>query len=140
MEELKIEADIKNLNTVLEFVNKVLEEADCSSDVMASIDIAVEEIFVNVAQYAYSSPKGNLKIIADVIEDINEFNITFIDKGVPFDPLKIKDPDIDIPLEEREVGGLGIYMVKMIMDRVKYEYKNGNNIFMFTKNLDEAIE
>ncbi len=136
MKELKIEADKNNLNIVLEFIDGILKEAGCSVEIMSVIDIAVEEIFVNVSSYAYAPITGEVTMRAEVIKDKNELQITFLDSGVPFDPLQKEDPDVDVAIEDRPVGGLGVYMVKMSMDKVEYEYKDGANVLSIVKNLD----
>ncbi|MBQ7732918.1 MAG: ATP-binding protein [Synergistaceae bacterium] len=137
MRELVIEADVKSLDEVLDFINEELEKADCPPKTQIQIDIAVEELYVNIAHYAYTPDVGNAKIIFDVNEDSEprSVSITFIDRGVPYDPLKKPDPDITLPIDERKIGGLGIYMVKKSMDNITYEYKDGQNILTIEKRL-----
>ena len=134
-DELDIEATNENLYTVLEFVDKHLEAAGCSPKAQMQIDIAVEEIFVNIASYAYHPGKGNATVRVEVLEDPIRAIITFVDKGIPYDPLAKEDPDITLPAEERGTGGLGIFMTKEMMDDVTYEYKDGQNILTLHKNL-----
>ncbi len=135
MDVLKIEAVLDNLDEVLAFVDQRLEENDCPMKVQTQIDIAVEEIFVNIASYAYSPEKGNAEIGVEVSDDPLEVTIRFADSGIPYDPLAKEDPDITLPAEERPIGGLGIYMVKKSMDNVEYEHKDGQNIFIIRKKL-----
>lgn len=135
MDVLKIEAALDNLDEVLAFVDQRLEENDCPMKVQTQIDIAVEEIFVNIASYAYSPEKGNAEIGVEVSDDPLEVTIRFADSGIPYDPLAKEDPDITLPAEERPIGGLGIYMVKKSMDNVEYEHKDGQNIFIIRKKL-----
>ena len=135
MDVLKIEAVLDNLDEVLAFVDQRLEENDCPMKVQTQIDIAVEEIFVNIASYAYSPEKGNAEIGVEVSYDPLEVTIRFADSGIPYDPLAKEDPDITLPAEERPIGGLGIYMVKKSMDNVEYEHKDGQNIFIIRKKL-----
>ncbi len=135
MDVLKIEAALDNLDEVLAFVDQRLEENDCPMKVQTQIDIAVEEIFVNIASYAYSPEKGNAEIGVEVSDDPLEVTIRFADSGIPYDPLAKEDPDITLPAEERPIGGLGIYMVKKSMDNVEYEHKDGQNIFVIRKKL-----
>ena len=135
MDVLKIEAALDNLDEVLAFVDQRLEENDCPMKVQTQIDIAVEEIFVNIASYAYSPEKGNAEIGVEVSYDPLEVTIRFADRGIPYDPLAKEDPDITLPAEERPIGGLGIYMVKKSMDNVEYEHKDGQNIFIIRKKL-----
>ena len=133
MRELDIEAKTENLDQVLAFVDEELEKYECGMKTQMQIDIAVEEIFVNIAHYAYNPAVGKATIRIEVTEGI--VSLTFIDNGVPYDPLAKEDPDITLSAEERQIGGLGIFMVKKSMDDVKYEYKDGSNILTFSKDL-----
>ena len=100
-----------------------------------AIDVCVEEIYVNIAHYAYAPETGDAKVRVEASGDPPETTITFIDKGKPFDPLAKEDPDVTLSAEERDIGGLGIYMTKKMMDDVSYEYKDGCNILMIRKAL-----
>ena len=133
--ELDIEADTENLDAVLAFVDERLEAANCPMKAKMQIDLAVEEIFVNIANYAYRPNKGRAVIRAEVRENPLEVTLTFLDSGAPYDPLAKEDPDITLDVKDRQIGGLGIFLVKQTMDDVKYEYKNGRNILTLTKNL-----
>lgn len=135
MKELDITALNENLPQVLEFVEGELEALNCSMKVITQIDIAVEEIFVNIASYAYNPEIGPATIRVEIAEEPIAVIISFIDKGVPYDPLAKPDPDVNLPLMERQIGGLGIFMVKKTMDDVSYEYKNGQNILTIKKKL-----
>ena len=132
--EMEIEAVQENLDTVLAFVDEHLEEAGCPMKAQMQIDLAVEEIFVNIANYAYRPDKGNATIRVEVSEEPVQVTLTFVDRGVPYDPLAKEDPDITLPAEERNIGGLGIFLVKQTMDDVAYEYKDGQNILTLRKN------
>lgn len=132
MKELKLEANVDNLDRVIEFVDAELEKMDCGMKVQMQIDIAMEEIFVNIAHYAYAPSVGDA-VIQIQKDDLSNVRITFIDSGIPYNPLEKPDPDVTLSAEEREIGGLGIYMVKKSMDRVSYEYKDGKNIFTMEK-------
>ena len=135
MSELTIEAKTENLEKVLAFVDKHLEEKECAIKVQMQIDVAVEELFVNIAQYAYDSDIGMVTIQVEIQEEPLAVMITFIDNGVPYNPLAKEDPDITLAAEERQIGGLGIYMVKKTMDDITYEYKDGQNILRIRKQL-----
>ena len=135
MSELTIEAKTANLEKVLAFVDKHLEEKECAIKVQMQIDVAVEELFVNIAQYAYDSDTGMVTIQVEIQEEPLAVMITFIDNGVPYNPLAKEDPDITLAAEERQIGGLGIYMVKKTMDDITYEYKDGQNILRIRKQL-----
>ena len=135
MKELTIEATTDNIPAVTDFVNEQLEELGCSMKVQMQIDIAIDELFGNIAHYAYSSETGRTTVRVELIEAPLSVVITFIDNGVPYDPLKKEDPDTSLSAENRQIGGLGIYMVKKSMDAVSYEYRNGQNILTVTKKL-----
>ena len=99
------------------------------------IDIAVEEVFVNICKYAYHPDKGRAVVRVSVTDAPVQVKITFIDHGHPYDPLDKDDPDVTLSAEDRPIGGLGIFMVKQTMDAVEYEYKDGSNILTLVKNL-----
>ena len=135
MKELEIQALTDNLPQVLAFVDEQLEAADCPMKIQMQIDIAVEEIFVNIAHYAYAPEVGNAIIRIETFTDPPEVDITFIDSGIPYDPLAKADPDITLSAEERQIGGLGIFMVKKSMDDVRYEYLDGHNVLTLKKGV-----
>ena len=133
MKELDIPAQRENLSEVLKFIDVELEQLGCSMRLQTAIDVAVEEIFVNISSYAYDPEVGQVTIRVDVSEDPLTIEIGFIDSGTPYDPLAKPDPNMKIPLRERKKGGLGIYMVKKSMDDISYEYKDGKNILTIKK-------
>ena len=135
MKELTVEAKIENIEAVTDFVNEQLETLGCPMKAQMQIDIAIDELFGNIAHYAYNPEIGKATVRVEVIEDPLAVVITFIDNGVPYDPLAKADPDTTLSAEEREIGGLGIYMVKKSMDEITYEYKDGQNILAIKKNL-----
>ena len=140
MEILSTEASVDNLSEVLEFVEDKLEGCGCPPSVVTQIDVALEEIFVNVANYAYAPGKGTARIEVETsTDDGGSVTITVTDSGTRFDPLARPDPDITLPAEEREIGGLGIYMVKKSMDEVRYEYRDGHNRFTMFKRFNSAV-
>ena len=136
MKELNIAATVENIEAVTNFVNEQLEALDCPMKAQMQIDIAIDELFGNIAHYAYNPEIGKATVRVEVIEDPLAVTITFIDNGVPYDPLAKADPDTTLSAEEREIGGLGIYMVKKSMDDITYEYKDGQNILAIKKNLN----
>lgn len=136
MKELTIEATVENIEIVTDFVNEQLEAFDCPMKVQIQIDIAIDELFGNIAQYAYNPEIGQATVRVEVIEEPLSVVITFIDNGVPYDPLSKTDPDTTLSAEERGIGGLGIYVVKKSMDEITYEYKDGHNILKIKKNLN----
>ena len=133
--ELELEATIGNLGKMQAFAEQYLEEQDCPMKAQMQIGIAMEEVYVNVANYAYAPGTGSVKICLGMHRDPDAVTITFIDRGVPYDPLAKEDPDISLSAEERQIGGLGIYLVKKNMDRVEYEYRDQQNILKLTKFL-----
>jgi anti-sigma regulatory factor (Ser/Thr protein kinase) len=124
-----------NLPLVLDFVNENLEKKNCPPRMMMQINIAVEEVFVNIALYAYDQTIGTAKICAKYLQDEDAIVLTFIDSGKPFDPLAKADPDVTLSAEERKIGGLGIFMTKKIMDECSYEYRDGQNVLTMKKKL-----
>ena len=133
--QLTIDATDDNLMKVLAFVDDHLEAVECPPKAKMQIDVAVEEIFVNIAHYAYAPEVGPATIQVELEQDPKSVFITFLDRGTPFDPLAEPDPDVTLPAEERQIGGLGIYMVKKSMDDVRYEYRDGQNILTLVKEL-----
>ena len=134
MKELTIAATVENIGTVTDFVNEHLESYDCPMKAQMQIDIAIDELFGNIAHYAYNPETGDATVRVEVVEDPLSVIITFIDNGMPYDPLAQSDPDTTLSAEEREIGGLGIYMVKKTMDEIIYEYKDGQNILKIKKH------
>ncbi len=129
--EITVEAKTENLQKVLEFVDSGLEEAGCGMKTQIQVDLSLEEMYVNVAHYAYAPGSGTATVRFESGE--GKIKITLIDSGMPYDPLKHIDPDISLPAEDREIGGLGIFLVKKNMDNLSYEYKDGKNIFTMEK-------
>ena len=127
VKELRVKAEVSELDKVLSFTDAILESMGCSMKAQMQIDVAVEEIFVNIAHYAYPSGDGEAVIRIGADEANRAVSITFIDQGIPYDPLKNEDPDITLSAEDRPIGGLGIFMVKKSMDDVSYEYKDKQN-------------
>ena len=135
MKILEMEAKIDHLSKVLAFVDALLEEHGCSMKTQMQVDVAIEEIFVNVASYAYGGRSGPVTISCHVEGDKPVLSVSFTDEGIPYNPLEKPDPDTSLPLDQRDIGGLGIYMVKKSMDDMKYEYKDGKNILTISKAL-----
>lgn len=135
MKELTVDAAVENIEVVTDFVNEELEKLDCPVKARRQIDVAIDELFGNIARYAYSPDVGKATVRFSVEEKPLEVTITFIDNGVPFNPLEKSNPDTSLSAEERPIGGLGIFLVKKSMDMVEYEYKNGQNILKIKKNI-----
>lgn len=131
--ELTVDATIENVATVTAFVDEQLEQLNCPAKTQVQVDIAIDELFGNIANYAYNPKVGTATVRIEATDDLLAVVITFIDNGVPYNPLAKADPDVTLPVEEREIGGLGIYMVKKTMDDISYEYKDGKNILRIKK-------
>ena len=133
MEKITIDAKVENLENVTEFITSSLEEKNCSMKTIMQMELVIEEIFVNVANYAYRPNVGPITICKEI--DDKALTISFIDGGVDYNPLEHEDPDINAGIDEREIGGLGIFLVKKNVDEVSYERKDGQNILTIKKNL-----
>lgn len=133
MAEKSFEAKVDNLHLVLEFLESELESHECSMKISTALAIAIEELFVNVASYSYPDSKGDCTLKLDF--DGDDCIMTLVDNGIPFDPVAKADPDITLSAEEREIGGLGILMVKKTMDDMKYERKDDQNILVMRKKI-----
>lgn len=134
--EITVPALLEKLEEVTAFVDEQLEAHGCSMKVQMQVDIAVEEIYVNIAHYAYHPEAGEATVRLSVGGDPLQVTIQFQDGGKPYNPLAKEDPDVSLTAEEREVGGLGIFMVKNSMDDIIYEYKEGKNVLTIKKKLD----
>ena len=133
--ELTVPADKKKLDEVLAFIDGELEAVDCPVKVQMQIDVAVEEIFVNIASYSYPDGDGNATVRLQMSDDNSEVTVTLIDEGVQYDPTAKTDPDVSLSAEERGIGGLGIYITKKFMEDVVYEYVDGRNHLKLRKLL-----
>ena len=128
-------AKTDSLSDVLAFVEQRLESFGSTMKLQMAICVAIEEVFVNVAHYAYKDGNGTVELNISFDEETRNACFQMIDSGVPFDPLKKEDPDISLSAEERNIGGLGIFITKKTMDKVSYTYENGKNILTMTKKI-----
>ena len=128
-------AKAESLSDVLDFVGHMLESFDCSMKIQTAICVAIEEIFINVAYYAYPEGVGDVTLQIGFEEGSRTITFRMADKGLPFDPLKKPDPDITLSAEDREIGGLGILIAKKTMDSITYAYENGENILTMVKKI-----
>ena len=144
MKKMECEALISNLNQVISFVEEELESLGCSMKQQMQITLAVEEIYVNIAHYAYGKTdeagriipdSGNGRMSLSLGADNGLVTLVFQDGGVPYNPLERKDPYISLSAEDRKIGGLGIFMAKKSMDNMKYEYRDGKNILTLEKRI-----
>ena len=134
MKELTTAAERACIPRIIDFVNGELECLGCPAKTMAQIDIAIDEIFSNIANYGYDARPGTVTVAMEPGEG-RSVSITFMDDGRPFNPLERADPDVTLPAMKRKIGGLGIYMVKKSMDDVRYEYRDGKNILTIRKTI-----
>lgn len=133
--ELEIPADMEYLDQVMNLLESSLEEAEVEPQTAMKICVSAEEIFTNIASYAYDAEDGTAKVCCDISDDNSEVTVSFLDQGKQYNPLAKPDPDITLSVEERPIGGLGVYMTKKMMDDVSYEYRDGNNILIFKKKV-----
>lgn len=133
MRELMLEAAVENIPIVTEFVDEQLKQWECPVKAFRQINIAIDEIFGNIAHYAYRPGTGPVTVRLEIVREPRSAILTFTDRGVPYDPLQTAEPDITLSAEERPLGGLGIYIVKKSMDEVTYEYRDGKNILKLKK-------
>ena len=131
--KLVIEATLENLSKVNDFVEEFLKEKECSPKVRMQLEVVVEEIFTNIANYAYGDDAGKVTIEGCLEDDAAKFRLKFMDHGVPYNPLKQPDPDITAGADERPVGGLGIFLVKNNVDDISYQHEDGQNILTIVK-------
>ena len=131
--ELTVEALVKNNKDVVSFVDDELSHVGVSDSVRVDIKTVVEEIFLNIAGYAYEGGAGEATVKMELDEGNKNVTLTFIDSGKEFNPLSKKDPDIYLPIEERPIGGLGILMVKKLTDSVSYQRADGKNFLTVSK-------
>ncbi len=131
MKEQEFSASIDCLQDVISFIEQELEVADCPMRTVMQISVAAEEIFANIASYAY--PEGGGNALIGISANEHDAVIRFTDTGIPFNPLAKADPDVTLPAEQREIGGLGIFMVKKTMDEILYQRDGQKNILTITK-------
>ena len=130
---LRVPAKLEGMDVILAFVSYLLDINGCSTKTRTQLRIAIEELYVNVTLYAYPDGNGWAEIRGSIEDGVATF--TLIDSGRPFDPLAKEDPDTMLSGEDREIGGLGIFMVKNTMDKMEYEYRDGCNQLMMRKRL-----
>lgn len=131
--EITVPALTESIDAVTDFVNGELEKYDCPMKAQMQIDVAIDEIFSNIAKFAYTDGQGMATVSVRRTDEPSGVEITFYDSGRPFDPLNQEDPDVTLGADERQAGGLGVFIVKKTMDSAKYEYKNGKNVLKIKK-------
>lgn len=135
MKELTLDAVVENIDKVTDFVNNELDAYDCLMKARMQINVAIDELFGNIAHYAYEKGTGKATVRIEVEEEPLMVSITFIDSGKPFNPLDRPEPDTTLSAQKRAIGGLGIFLVKKTMDKVEYLYQNGQNMLTIKKKL-----
>ncbi len=135
MKEIILKAQVDNLYRVLDFVEEELDLRNCKTKTKSQILVAVEEIFVNIASYAYEGGDGEVKIRVSFSADSNVVSIVFIDSGIKYNPIAKEDPNIKLSADQRPIGGLGIYITKKFFDELIYAYKSGKNILTAKKKM-----
>ena len=131
--KIRVAATKENLETVTAFLDEILDEKDCPLKVRLQIDLALEEMYINIANYAYTPKIGEMELRVAFDEAGRELTMVLIDSGIPYDPLAKKDPDVTLSADKRKIGGRGIYLVKKTMDSMMYERRDGRNIVTMKK-------
>ena len=135
MPQITLPATTENIEVATDFINEILESVDCPIRTQMQLDIALDELMSNVARYAYAPQTGDITVSVEIADEPRRAVLTLTDRGVPYDPLQKEDPDVTLSAEERQIGGLGIFIVKNAMDEMRYCYKDNQNIVTIIKNL-----
>ena len=135
VKEMTVEAAVENIRAVTDFVEAELDAVDCPPKAKMQIGVAIDEIMANIAQYAYAPGTGPVTVRFGYEQASGTATLTFLDKGMPYNPLEKKDPDVHLSAENRPIGGLGIFLVKKTMDSMDYAYKFGQNVLTIQKKL-----
>ena len=135
MKEWTGKAAVENIPHVTAFIDGQLEALDCPMKAQMQIDVAIDELFSNIARYAYGGETGDACVRFDFDPTQGVAKIAFIDSGMPFDPLAKMEPDVSLAAEERQIGGLGIFLVKKTMDGMSYQRQDGRNILTISKKI-----
>ena len=133
--KITVQADLTQLVPVTAMINRIMGQVKCPQRTKLQITVAIDEIFSNIVHYAYNNKEGTITVEVETEEDPPGFSITFVDQGIPFNPLTVRQPEVTGPAKKRAVGGLGIFIVKNTMDKVYYEYKNGCNVLTLEKTI-----
>lgn len=133
--ELTLPAIVENIETATDFVNEYLDEVGAPMKTQMQIAVVIDEIFSNIAYYAYVLSEGDVTVGVGFDEETHTIVLSFADSGMKYNPLQKDDPDVTLSVEERQIGGMGIFMVKKLMDKVSYEYVEGRNVLTLWKNI-----
>ena len=134
MKEIVLDAMMRNIDLLTDWVNSELDVYDCSSRARAQIAVAIDEIFSNIVRYAYPGTTGRVTVRYDYTDGL--VSISFIDAGTCYNPLEKQDPDVSLPAAERKIGGLGIFLVKKTMDSMEYQRLDGHNFLTIRKKIE----
>ncbi len=133
MKTLTLPAKLENLETLIDFVLSAAEPLGFDQKLKYKLRLAAEEMIVNVISYAYPGTSGEVTVATDIITEKDGISVEISDSGIPFNPLEKEDPDLTVPVKDRKIGGLGIFLLKEIMSEVSYRRENGRNILTFVK-------
>ena len=135
MDRLTLPNDIETIPQLNEFIDGFCEQRDIDNDITMSLNLAIEEAVVNVMNYAY--PEGTVGYV-DIEADADDDFVTFVisDTGKPFDPTQKDEVNIALSVEERPIGGLGIHLVRRMMDEISYRYADHRNILTLRKRIN----
>ncbi len=128
-----VPARIENLENMIAFIRKGVESVGLTKKELNQVHLVCEETLLNIINYAYPDKTGDIEISYQIDTGSKEITLQFCDGGVPFNPLSVPEPDVDAPIEERDVGGLGIFLVRKIMQDVQYRRQDDKNILTLTK-------
>lgn len=132
--EIRIANDLLEISHLSEFVEELCEELSLPAETTMNINLALEEAVVNIIMYAYPTDEQH-EILLKVCTHTNQLIFLLTDNGLSFDPTKVEDADVTLPIEERSVGGLGIFLIRSIMNEVSYQRLDGKNNLIMKKNL-----
>ena len=135
MKKITTEATVRNIQNIIAFVEGELEGISCPIKAQTQILMAVDEVMANISGYAYAPGTGDVTVVFEHAEQEGTVTLTFIDEGVPFDPTQIAEPDVTLPAAKRQIGGLGIFLVRKTMDGVDYRREDGKNILCIRKKI-----
>ena len=135
MKTMTLEAKIENIPVLTDFIDEQLQALDCPMKAQLQIDVAIDEVFTNIASYGYPEGDGMATVRIDFDADTRMVSIAFEDNGIPFNPMEQPEPDVTLPIEKRQIGGLGIFLVRKTMDDVDYRREDGRNMLTIKKKI-----
>jgi len=124
-----------NVDEMIEPIVQSLNDLNVDKKVIYKIHLCLEELLANVASYAYYPKQGEVEVSHEIKQDPRHIVIQIVDSGKPFNPLEVNEPDLDASLEDRQVGGLGLFIVKKTMDEIAYQREDNKNILIVKKNI-----